>query len=227
MKIRSVFFDRDGTLTYYNPEKTEWLNRTVSSWSGKPLDLPYGKSMALMAKARGDGRWYTCLEDERNFFFRYYRFMLIGEGVTDDLDRRARTLLDGIWCNGDRLLFPETVSVLEALTKRGYSLGVISDTSPSLEYTLRQLGIAKYFISFTASSLVGAYKPDPIIFNAALAAHGVRAEECVYVDDYRPEADGARDLGFTSFLIDRKGAEKGKWVIDSLRKIVEWLDSNT
>ena len=71
------------------------------------------------------------------------------------------------------------------------------------------------------------YKPDPIIFNAALAAHGVKARECVYVDDYRPEADGARDLGFTSFLIDRKGTEKGEWVIDSLRKIVEWLDGNT
>ncbi len=38
-------------------------------------------------------------------------------------------------------------------------MGVISDTSPSLEYTLQQLGIAKYFTSFTASSLVGAGKP--------------------------------------------------------------------
>ena len=227
MKIRSVFFDRDGTLTYYNKEKKDWLGRTVSGWSGKPLDLPYEKSMALMELAgAGKKKWYTCLEDEKDFFFRYYRYMLIGEGVQDDLDRRAELLLGELWCSGDRLLYPETEEVLEELTRRGYSLGVISDTSPSLEYTLQQLGIAKYFRSFTCSALVGAMKPDPVIFNAALSAHGVTAGECVYVDDYKPEADGARELGFTSFLIDRKGSEKGEWVIDSLRKIVEWIDEN-
>ena len=78
-------------------------------------------------------------------------------------------------------------------------MGVISDTSPSLEYSLQQLSIAKYFSSFTASSLVGAGKPSPIIFNAALSAQGVSAEQSIYVDDYKPEADGARALGFTSF----------------------------
>ena len=224
VKISSIFFDRDGTLTYYSREKKEWLARTVESWSGRPLDLPYEKSMELMAADGRGGKWYSCLEDEREFFFRYYRLMLTGEGVTDDLADRARTLLDEIWCNGDRLLFPETAGVLEALKERGCDLGVISDTSPSLEFTLEQLGIAKYFRSFTASSLVGAYKPDPVIFNAALAAHGAKAEECVYVDDYKPEADGARELGFTSFLIDREGKEKGEWVIDSLWRIVEWVD---
>lgn len=55
----------------------------------------------------------------------------------------------------------------------------------------------------TASSLVGAGKPSPIIFNAALNAQGVTAQESIYVDDYKREADGAREQGFTSFLIDR------------------------
>ncbi|MCI6966082.1 hypothetical protein MR810_03045 [bacterium] len=31
------------------------------------------------------------------------------------------------------------------------------------------------------------------------------AEESQYVDDYKPEADGALEQGFTSFLIDRNG----------------------
>ena len=88
-----------------------------------------------------------------------------------------------LWCNGDRLLFPETREVLEYFRGRGYKMGVISDTSPSLEYTLEQLGIAKYFDSFTASP-VGAGKPSPVIYQAALDS-GVRAEESLYVDDHR------------------------------------------
>ena len=122
-----------------------------------------------------------------------------------------------LWCNGDRVLFPETLEVLEYFKRRGYKMGVISDTSPSLEYTLQQLGIAKYFTSFTASSLVGAGKPSPIIFNAALHSQGVSAAESLYVDDYKPEADGAREQGFTSFLINRSGNNSDKWSIQSLK----------
>ncbi len=129
-----------------------------------------------------------------------------------------------LWCNNDRVLFPETIEVLEYFQGQSYKMGVISDTSPSLEYTLQQLGIAKYFTSFTASSLVGAGKPSPIIFNAALSAQGVTAQESLYVDDYKPEADGAREQGFTSFLVDRGGSESGEWVIRSLEELIDFVE---
>lgn len=201
MKYRAVFFDRDNTLTYYNPEKAEWLNRVVSSWSGKPLDLPYEKMMNLFGQA-AEGRkpWYRNLEE------------------------RAELLFRELWCNNDRLLFPETVEVLEYFRGHGFRMGVISDTSPSLEYSLRQLGIAEYFSSFTASSLVGAGKPSPVIFNAALDSLGVTAEESIYVDDYPPEADGARALGFTSFLIDRDGVSGG-WTVTSLKELIGFVEN--
>ena len=104
-------------------------------------------------------------------------------------------------------------------------MGVFCDTSPSLEYTLQQLGVAKYFTSFTASSLVGAGKPSPVIFNAALNAQGVLAKESLYVDDYKPEADGAREQGFTSFLIDRSGNHSDKWCIQSLKQLIDFVES--
>ena len=43
MRYKAIFFDRDNTLTYYNPEKVRWQHETVSSWSGKPLELPYDR----------------------------------------------------------------------------------------------------------------------------------------------------------------------------------------
>ncbi len=226
MRFKAIFFDRDNTLTYYNPEKVKWQRETVSSWSGKPLDLPYDKTMKLFAQAaEGRNPWYTSVEDEKAFFRRYYRYLLIGEGVKEKIEDRADLLFKELWCNNDRLLFPETADVLDYFRGRGFKMGVISDTSPSLEYTLRQLGIADYFSSFTASSLAGASKPSPVIFNAALDSLGVTAKESIYVDDYPPEADGARALGFTSFLIDRKAENAGEWTIASLRELISFVES--
>lgn len=225
MRYKAVFFDRDGTLTYFDKEKELWRDQIISQWSGKTFELPYDKMMSLFNLAsEGKKPWYKTVDDEKEFFKRFYRHLLLGENVKEDLDGRANFLFNELWCNGDRALFPETIEVLEYFYKNGYKIGVISDTSPSLEYTLQQLGIAKYFTSFTASSLVGAGKPSPIIFNAALNAQGVSAQESLYVDDYKPEADGAREQGFTSFLIDRSGNNTDKWSIQSLKQLIDFVE---
>lgn len=226
MRYKAIFFDRDGTLTYFNKEKENWRDQKISEWSGKSFELSYEKMMNLFhAASEGKTPWYRNIDDEREFFKRFYRHLLIGEGVKEDIDSRTDLLFSELWCNGDRVLFPETIDVLEYFYSHWYKIGVISDTSPSLEYTLQQLKIAKYFTSFTASSLVGAGKPSPVIFNAALNAQGVSVEQSLYVDDYKPEADGAREQGFTSFLIDRSGNDTDKWCIKNLKQLIDFAES--
>ena len=225
MKYKAIFFDRDGTLTYYVQEKNNWRDRLIEEWSGKPFELPYDKMTMLFNKAKENRPYkYKNLEDEKEFFQRYYKYLLIEEGVTEKVEEKAKLLFDELWCNGDRALYSETIEVLEYFKNKGFKIGVISDTSPSLQYSLEQLGIAKYFDSFIASSLVGAGKPSPIIFNVALDSVGVKAEESLYVDDYKPEADGARKQGFTSFLIDRNLKEKKEWEISSLKEITDFVE---
>ena len=197
----------------------------ITEWSGKPFTLPYEKMMRLFLLAsEGKTPWYKTLEDEREFFRRFYRHLLVEEGIQEDIKNRAQRLFDELWCNGDRALYPETIEVLTHFYRHGFKMGVISDTSPSLEYTLQQLGIAKYFTSFTASSLVGAGKPSPIIFQAALDAQGVSAAESLYVDDTPYEADGAREQGFTSFLIDRSGGNQEQWSIQNLKQLIDFVE---
>ena len=225
MKYKAIFFDRDNTLTYFEKKKEDWQNRMISEWSGKPRELSYDKVMTLLDLA-SEGRrpWYKTIDDERMFFERFYKYLLIEEGVKEDIDNRAALLFSELWCNEKRVLFPETIEVLEYFHSRGYKMGVISNTSSSLEYTLQQLDISKYFTSFTASSLVGAEKPNPVIFNAALNAQEVSAEESIYVDDYKPEVDGAREQGFTSFLIDRTGNNRDKWCIHNLKQLIDFVE---
>jgi len=223
MKYKAIFFDRDGTLTYFNPEKETWRDHAISNWSDKKFQFDYEKMMKLFYLAsEGKTPWYKNIEDEKEFFKRYYYHMLKKEGITEDLKEKSETLFKELWCNNDRLLFSDVIETLEYFKSRNYKMGVISDTSPSLKYSLEQLGISKYFTSFTASSLVGASKPSPIIFNVALKTQGVTSTESIYVDDYDTEADGARYQGFTSFLIDRKSKTRHKWVIKSLLELIEF-----
>ena len=225
MRYKAIFFDRDGTLTYFNKEKEIWRDTIISQWSGKAFELSYEKQMRIFNLAtKGKAPWYKTVDDERKFFKEYYKQLLIGEGVEENTEQRAELLFNELWCNNDRLLFPETVEVLKYFYNKGYKMGVISDTSPSLELTLQNLGIAKYFTSFTASSLAGAGKPSPIIFNAALKSQGVSAKESLYIDDFKPEADGAREQGFTSFLIDRSDECEGKWTIKNLKELIDFAE---
>jgi haloacid dehalogenase superfamily, subfamily IA, variant 3 with third motif having DD or ED/haloacid dehalogenase superfamily, subfamily IA, variant 1 with third motif having Dx(3-4)D or Dx(3-4)E len=228
MKYKAIFFDRDGTLVHGNPEKILWRNETIASWSGKPFELDYEKWTALFKKANnGRNPWYQkTVEDEKALTKRYYYHLLIGEGISEKLDLRAHQLFDAMWHeNNPPIPYPETVEVLEYFYSQGYKMGVISDTSPSLQLTLEKAGIAHYFTSFTASSLVGAMKPDPIIFNAALRAQNVTANESLYVDDYDAEADGARKLGFTSFLIDREDENKSPFAIKNLKEMIAYVEA--
>ena len=55
MKYKAIFFDRDGTLTYFTQEKEHWRDKVVSEWSGKTFELPYEKMMKLFQLA-SEGR---------------------------------------------------------------------------------------------------------------------------------------------------------------------------
>ncbi len=47
MKYKAIFFDRDGTITYFCKEKEIWRDNQISKWTGKPFELSYEKMMKL------------------------------------------------------------------------------------------------------------------------------------------------------------------------------------
>jgi len=224
LRFRAVFFDRDGTLTHANPTKMKWYRETVEEWSQKRFELDYDKMMRLFDLAGYPKGGLKSIEAEQAFGKRYYEELLKNEGVLDSLKERAEQLFAELWCNNDRELFPEVIYVMKYFKGRGYKIGVISDTSPSLQMTLENLGLGKYIDSYTCSDFVGVMKPDPAIYHAALQSLNVEPAESLYVDDYDVEADGARELGFTAFHITRTGKKESKWQINSLSEIIEYVE---
>jgi putative hydrolase of the HAD superfamily len=104
----------------------------------------------------------------------------------------------GVWS-----LYPEAREVLHQLAAR-YRLGIISNFDGRLRPILEHLGIDQFFEVVAISSEVGADKPDPWIFERALALAGTTAEQALHVgDDPECDWDGAERAGLGVFRLDR------------------------
>ncbi|MGH7355728.1 MAG: HAD family hydrolase [Candidatus Rokuibacteriota bacterium] len=85
--------------------------------------------------------------------------------------------------------------LLTGLARR-YRLGIVSNFYGNLERVCADAGIAPFFGTIVDSARVGAEKPDPRIFGAALAALDVAPADALFVGDSLPrDMAGARGVG--------------------------------
>ena len=101
-------------------------------------------------------------------------------------------------------LFDDVRPALEELAGRGLTLGVVSNFEPWLADILALQEIDHLFATVAISGVLGVAKPDPGIFEAALAEAGADPSATVHVGD-QPANDvaAARAVGITPVLIDR------------------------
>jgi len=99
---------------------------------------------------------------------------------------------------------PGVADALRDLRGLGLRLVVVSNWDVSLHERLAETGLAPLVDGAVASAEVGAAKPDPAIFEAALSLAGVTAAEAVHVGDSPVEdGEGARAAGIRAVLIGR------------------------
>lgn len=88
--------------------------------------------------------------------------------------------------------FARNQLVLKALSER-YQLGIVSNFYGNLEAVCHSAGLASLFAVMVDSHRVGAEKPDPAIFRAALDKLGATPETTVFIgDSLRRDREGAR-----------------------------------
>jgi putative hydrolase of the HAD superfamily len=103
-------------------------------------------------------------------------------------------------------LFDDVQPALEHFGRRCRLL-VLSNFDRRLRAILAGHGIAHHFEAMIISSEVGASKPHPRIFQAALARAGARAEDCLHIgDDEKADVGGAEGQGMRAHLVRRPGA---------------------
>lgn len=105
-------------------------------------------------------------------------------------------------------LFDDSLAVIQDLREDGVQLALISNCSHSTRPTVQRLGLDRAFDAVILSFEVGAKKPQPAIYRAALEAlDGVDPSTALFVDDQARYCDGARDLGLETRLIIRPGVD--------------------
>jgi len=233
--VDAVLFDMGGTLRYRVADaemRTEALAelKRVLPYSGDPEKL----HALLKGRAREYKSWSTELLLEAPEEELWSKWMW-PEGDSEDMSRMG-VQLEHLWrgTNGRRLARPESLPVVDALSKRGYQLGIISNTTSrdAVPMALVEYGLASYFPVVILSSSCGHRKPGTTIFELATKEMGVDPARCAYIGD-RPSRDivGAKAAGFAlSILIDDELVEEIKPVGDfptadyTIRSLIELLD---
>lgn len=101
-------------------------------------------------------------------------------------------------------VYDDVAPTLTELKRRGFRLGVISNFDSRLDDVLRACELDQFFDSVHISTRVGAAKPDPMIFDSALAHHNIEAPEAWHVgDSLREDFEGAEAAGINPILLDR------------------------
>jgi len=100
-------------------------------------------------------------------------------------------------------IFDGTIEILEYL-KPKYKLHIITNGFQEVQqYKLEKSNIASYFETVTNSEMVGVKKPNPKIFNYALALANVNKENSIMIGD-NLEADvlGALNIGLDAICFN-------------------------
>jgi FMN phosphatase YigB (HAD superfamily) len=121
---------------------------------------------------------------------------LLARGLAEKLGRpEAAARVAGRFLADARASLEVSGEILKRLHER-YRLGIVSNFYGNLEAVCRETGLAPHLDVAVDSAVVGAEKPDPRIFEAALAAVRAAPAEALFVGDSLPrDMAGARALG--------------------------------
>ncbi|WP_264071608.1 HAD family hydrolase [Mycolicibacterium komossense] len=128
-----------------------------------------------------------------------YLHVLRESGVAD---HHAESLYQRVITPASWTPYPDTVASLKGLTEQGVRTAVVSNIAFDVRPAFAAVGADRYVDQFVLSFEVGAVKPDPKIFTAALERLGVAAGDAVMVGDSEEADGGARQVGCDFILVD-------------------------
>jgi putative hydrolase of the HAD superfamily len=184
--VRAFLFDA-GDVLYYRPKKKQDFATFLQKIGVDDSKKRSAEKEALTRQA------FKGQIDQDQFFSAYLNLLGINEPQL--ISEGKRVLQDE---NSDVKFFKGVRDTLLELKKKGYMLGIITDTANSVQAKLQWFelgGFGHVWDSIISSKEVGMEKPDPGMYNAALEQLGITADQAVFVGHRKSELDGARAVG--------------------------------
>lgn len=233
-KFKAVFFDVGNTLLLPHPSVEEVCAQILKAHGIEVSlnDLRAALSVADKAYEErywaDDSFWMNEVETSR-FWVSLYQLMLDKLGVNGEKQQLATEIYEQFGEAQNWQPYPDVLPTLKRLDEAGFVIGLISNWDTRLTSLAIEVGLAHYLDFVISSANVGLLKPQPQIFHLALTRAGVKASEALHVGDhYYADIMGARTVGITPILLDRKKeVQKADClVISNLYELVDYLWSN-
>jgi HAD superfamily hydrolase (TIGR01549 family) len=159
--------------------------------------------------------------------FLYFDLILKGAGITrsDATDAALAELkafndIDGAW----DVIFPDAVTTLVRLREAGLRIVVVSNSNGTLRRLFERIGLALHVDLLIDSTEEHVEKPDPRLFEIALARSGADRTTTIHCGDlYEIDVVGARAAGLPAVLVDTAGIY-GMIDCPRVRSLTEYAD---
>lgn len=216
--VKAVFFDAVGTLfdvkgsvgsiylhhaQKYGMDSSRNMEEAINS----AFRDVFQKMPPPIFSVQGPEKLKQC---ERLWWFDVVHAVFYRVGMFEGFDEYFDEVFEAFESVRHWNIYPETVGVLTELKQMGFELGVISNFDTRFFRIIRALELGHFFDTLTISSLAGAAKPSPKIFQYALDQHCVLPQEAVHIGDHEQEDfQGAQNAGLYAFHLDRTNEKKG------------------
>ncbi|HEV2591750.1 MAG TPA: HAD family hydrolase [Gaiellaceae bacterium] len=218
--LRAVVFDVDFTLALPGPELSAEGYRAVGARHGLELD-PARYEQARIAAFEALER-HPELDHDEEIWVLFTQRVIEGMGGVGDTYTAAIELTRAWDLAHHFELYEDALPTLEELRRRGYALGLLSNTARDLDAFVAHHGIA--VDALLTSAAHGKTKPHASIFHRMLELIPSSAEETLMVGDtLEDDVEGARAVGMRAVLLDRGGRYPD--VPDRVSTLVELLES--
>jgi len=209
--IKAIFFDWFNTLARYEPPREELHSQAL-----RKFGIEVSPEKILPGVLTADTYFFDenanspvekrDRKERAEVYTRYQKIILSEAGVKADQKLLAKVMnkVEQLFKGITFTLFDDVLSTLETLKEQRFTLGLLTNLAQDMSPLCHKLGLESYLDFVVTSQQVGADKPEPPIFLAALDRAKVEASQAVHVgDQYKLDVVGARGVGINPILIDR------------------------
>ncbi len=205
LRVRAVFFDVDFTLIYPGPTFQAEGYRRACAARGIIVD-PAKFDEATAASS-------FILDEVEEQIYNHDVFIHYTASIIEKMGGRgaqvvevAGEIYDRWSVNHHFELYDDVAPVLEALQKRGLTVGAISNSHRSLDAFREHFSLENIITVSVSGAEHGYMKPHRSIFDAALERAGVGAGEAMMIgDSFKHDIEGALNAGWRAVLLRRSG----------------------
>jgi HAD superfamily hydrolase (TIGR01509 family) len=216
--LKAVFFDFGGTLMDAGSDRRAHVE------IAEKVKTRYGLEQSLDQIAREfDHSLFSYSPERAKRWVKSERIITeyFGHLVGEQLDTRW---LWATYFDAHRRhckLFPDAKPTIEQVRGLGLHTGIISDIDDEyFFFQTKQFSMDGMFDSITTSDEVGVGKPNPKIFEIALAKAGCDSRETVYIgDSLEKDIMGAKGVGMYTIWYRGSTSESADWIVQGLSEV--------